>query len=226
MPSGISSIALLTPIVASNAVFSARRATKGVDNLSENPAYGVMNMDIAAGQTFKGTKAAMTLASAGEGAGSAMENIKKVSNSNKFFKGASKIINFTADHINPIICATSGIKVLTADDKVDEASRETLALSAMFGAEACAKRFVGMPYTKKVEGKNVTFERKGLYKKLLSEKQNQALEDFIKTKHSMKYLAGGAKGLMFVGASITGYKLGNMIADYILGERKKSNAAA
>ena len=111
MPSGISSVALLTPIVASNAIFSARRATKGVDNLSDNPVYGVMNMDIAAAQTLKGTKAAMNLASAGEGAGSAMENIKALSKTNKFLNGAGKIINYTADHINPIICLTSGIKL-------------------------------------------------------------------------------------------------------------------
>ena len=226
MPSGISSIALLTPIVASNAVFSARRATKGVDNLSDNPVYGVMNMDIAAGQTLKGTKAAMALASAGEGARSAMENIKAVSKTNKFLTGAGKVINYTADHINPIICLTSGIKVLCADDIVDEAARETLALSTMFGAEAAAKRFIGMPFTKKINGVTKTFEREGLYKKLLSEKQNQALQDLIKTKHSMKYISGAAKGLMFVSASIAGYKLGNFIADSVLGKRKSSNEAA
>lgn len=226
MPSGISSVALLTPIVASNAIFSARRATKGVDNLSDNPVYGVMNMDIAAAQTLKGTKAAMNLASAGEGAGSAMENIKALSKTNKFLNGAGKIINYTADHINPIICLTSGIKVLSADNKVDEAARETLALSTMFGAEALAKRFVGMPFTKKIDGVAKTFEREGLYKKLLSEKQNQALQDLIKTKHSMKYISGATKGLLFVGASIAGYQLGNFIADSILGKRKDSNAAA
>lgn len=226
MPSGISSIALFTPIVASNAIFSARRATKGVDNFSDNPVYGVMNMDIAAGQTLKGTKAAMTLASAGEGAGSAMENIKAVSKTNTFLTGVSKLINYTADHINPIICLTSGIKVLGADDKVDEAARETLSLTTMFGAEAVAKRFIGMPFTKKVDGNAKTFEREGFYKKLLSEKQNRALQDFIKTKRSMKYISGGAKGLMFVSASIAGYKLGNYIADSILGKRERANAAA
>ena len=61
---------------------------------------------------------------------------------------------------------------------------------------------------------------------MLSEKQNQALQDLIKTKHSMKYISGATKGLLFVGASIAGYQLGNFIADSILGKRKDSNAAA
>ena len=31
------------------------------------------------------------------------------------------------------------------------------------------------------------------------------------------------KGLLFVGASIAGYKIGNKIADYILGNKKEQN---
>ena len=63
--SGISGIALTcAPVIASNAIFSARRLDRGIDSIGENPLYGAMNMEIAAGQTFKGTQAATTLASA------------------------------------------------------------------------------------------------------------------------------------------------------------------
>ena len=56
MPAGLSSIALFTPIIASNAIFSARRASRGVEAIDEKPIYGAMNMNIAAGQVFKGLK--------------------------------------------------------------------------------------------------------------------------------------------------------------------------
>ena len=57
MTSGLSSIALFAPAIASNAVFSFRRASRGVDAIDENPIYGMMNMDIAAAQTLKAAKA-------------------------------------------------------------------------------------------------------------------------------------------------------------------------
>ena len=225
--SSISTIALCcAPIAASNAVFSVRRASRGVDAIDENPLYGAMNLDIAAGQTLKGTRAASALAVAADpslakATEGAAESIKNLSRTSKVFNGLGKIVKFTANNINPIICVTSGAKVLGSDDKLDTAARETLALSAMFSAEALAKKAIGMPYVEKGETKarNAYFE-----------KQISAIEDFCSTrklfnKYSLKYAPGIGKGLFFVGASIAGYKLGSLLGNYLLGEQEQKISA-
>lgn len=233
MTSGISAIALFAPVVASNAVFSVRRASRGVDAMAENPVYGAMNMDIAAGQTLKGARAVKALAcvsnpAAEESFSGAADAIRGLSQSNKLLNGVGKIINFTADNINPIICLTSGVKVLGSDDKVDAAARESLALGTMFGSEALAKEILGLSRKKNVNGKKQTVVGDGLYKKnLFLKEQSEAIKDFCETKklfnkYSLKMLPGVAKGLLFVSASIMGYQLGSVIADAILGEKKAS----
>ena len=81
-PSAVSTIALFSPVVASSAVFSARRAKRGAEAIDENPVYGVMNMDIAAGQTLKAARGAQAIAvvtdpTLKEASLSAAETIKK-----------------------------------------------------------------------------------------------------------------------------------------------------
>lgn len=227
MTSSLASIALFAPIVASNAIFSARRASRGIDAMDENPAYALANIDLATAQILKGGRAAKAISVAVNSpvtleSNSAAEAIKTASKTNKLLSGANKVINFTADNINPIICVASGIKVLGSDDKIDTGAREILNLSCMFGAEALAKDFVGLPYSKKVNNKNVMFKREGSYKKLFNKKQIEAIKDLCMTKKYLKYAPGVTKGLFFVGASIGGYKLGEFIGNKILGEQKQS----
>lgn len=229
---GITAIALMSPIVASNAVFSFRRASRGVDAMDENPIYALANMNIAAAQVLKGAravKAASVFAdSALEGNKSAVEFIKQTENLTKtqrclknVGKGFGKVLNFTADHINPFIVATSALKVAGSDDKLDEAARESTRLTCMFTAEAAAKKFIGLPYSaKNAHGEYNNFYKEGAYKKLFNQKQLEAISDFCATKKWTKHAIGGAKGLLFVGASIAGYKLGDMIANSILGKQK------
>ena len=49
------------------------------------------------------------------------------------------------------------------------------------------------------------------------------MQDYAATRKGVKMAIGGAKGLLFVGASIAGYKIGNKIADAVLGEAKSEN---
>lgn len=236
MPSGIQAMGLLAPIVASNAVFSARRASRGVDSISENPVYGAMNMDIAAAQVTKGAKAAKEIAAVSnkdafqvaEGASQAIKNLSKES---KILNCVGKVIGFTADNINPLICVTSGVKVLCSDDdKWDAGAREGFGLGTMFLTERAAKSFFGMPISKKVNGKTVAQAREAIYhNNPFLKAQTAAFKDFCATKKMfnkipLTFLPGAAKGMAFVGASIAGYKLGNMLADAILG--KKETVAA
>ena len=77
-------------------------------------------------------------------------------------------MSFTADHINPLICATGAVKVLTSDDKTDSAIREGLALSTMFASEAAAKKLIGMPKTSKFNPDNCLMEKNILLQKMAS----------------------------------------------------------
>lgn len=239
MSSGIASIALFAPIVASNAVFCARRASRAIDAADENPAYALANVNIAAGQILKGGRAAKAIALASDPSlkvseGGAAEAIKEASKTGKLLKGAGKVINFTAEHINPIIVGTSLLKVAGSDDKIDTYAREATRLTCMFGAEKLAKEFIGMPSIgQDKSGKTVATPKDGLYKKLFSEKQIDAMNKFFLVKKSMaectaaqkalKATPGIAKGLLFVGASIAGWQVGDKIAESILGKEKQAS---
>ncbi len=230
MTSGLA-ISSFMPSIVSSGIFSSRRADKGIDALAaNNPFVSAMNFDVAAGQVANAAKGVANIAressnSVANGIVSAEEAIKNLSKADKFMNGVSKVVNFTADHINPLIVATGAVKVACSDDKAEAFSREALALSAMFGSEALAKRFIGMPKLEKdaVTGKKIAFKREGWYKdsKFLT-KQAEAFKDYCATKKifnkTLKFLPGALKGFAFVSASIAGYSLGLSAADYILKE--------
>ena len=217
----VSSIALFAPVVASNAIFSARRASRGVDAMEENPVLGTMNMAIAGAQVLKGVNAVYEIAkvSDAELSGamkSAADLIKKASDSSKVLKFAGKSIKFIADNINPIICVAGGVKVLGSENKLETGVTEASALGTMFLFENLYKEAMGMPKN----GKAV----KGAYRNNpFLAKQADALKDLCETKKlfnsvSLKALPGALKGLGFVFASIAGYKLGTAIANRCIGK--------
>ena len=222
----VSSLALFTPLVASNAIFSARRASRGVDAMDENPVLGTMNMTIAGAQVLKGVKASaeaarLTSPECNTIIDGTANYIKKLSDKSKIVKYGGKALNFVADNINPIICVAGGVKVLGSDDKADAAIREGLALTTMFIAEDAYKYFTGMPKT--VDGKIVNTT--GSYKKIspFLAKQAEAFKDVCATKKlfnkiSLKTLPGLAKGFGFALASILGYKLGSCTSNLFLGK--------
>ena len=221
MPSPVlAPIALATPIVASNAVFSVRRASRGVDAMDENPIYGIANMNIAIAQILKGIRAASELSP--ELKNSVFNNtvantVKEASKTSKFLKGVGNVVSVTADHINPVIVATGLLKVAGAEDKKTELAAESTRLLCMFSAEAAMKNFIGMPYSEKVNGNVVSKSRKAFYKKLFTHEQMRALKDLKGTTKEAKMIVGAVKGLLFVGASIGGYKFGDLIANKVLG---------
>lgn len=228
MSSGIA-IASFMPSIVSSGIFSSRRANSGADALAQsNPFVAAMNMDIAGGQILNAAKGISAIAkesnsAVATGFNSAEESIKALTKGDKVLNGFGKVLNFTSNYINPLITATGAIKVLTADDKKDAAIREGLGLGTMFAAEAAAKRVIGMPIIKKVNGQRVAVAREGLYKhNPFAAQQVEALNDFCNTKKifnkSLKFLPGLLKGLAFVSASIAGYKLGSTIADTIIEE--------
>ncbi len=261
MTSGLA-ISAFMPSITSGAIFSSRRTNSGVDAMAaHNPFVGAMNLDIAAGQVTNAAKGVANIAKESKAAWangiiSAEESIKALSKGDKVLRGISKVVDFTANNINPLICATGAVKVLTADDKSEAFGKEALALGTMFGAEALAKQFIGMPYNKSYDAQTMTVEKDGLYqtikgkkqlvakegaykinngKVLISrdgwyrnnpfmEKQAVAIKDFSETtklfnKYSLKGLPGILKGLAFVTASISGYKLGAELGETLIGKK-------
>ena len=232
MSACIEKLALCTPVVASCGVFAPRRIVRGIDAMDDNhPLYGTANLVIAGGQTLKGIRAAEDLTKTAH-ITSASDSINAMSNafkgfteSSKFFKLFSKVLNFASDNVNPLICAAGAIKVLGSDDKADAASREILGLGTMFGFEYAAKRILGMPYKAlHLDGTSEMVAREALYhKNPFIEKQVKAFEDYCSTaklfkKISLASVPGALKGIFFVIASITGYKLGGKIASCLLGK--------
>lgn len=134
-----------------------------------NPFVAAMNMDIAGAQVLKAGSGISEITKANNAAiatdiKSAEESIKALSKGNKVVKGIGKVLSYTADHINPIICATGAVKVVTADDKKEAAINEGCGLGTMFASEAAAKRIIGMPIVNKFDNKNMSVEKDGVYK--------------------------------------------------------------
>lgn len=228
MSSGLA-ITSFMPSIVSSSIFSSRRANSGADALSQsNPFVAAMNMDIAGGQVLNAVKGVSAIAkesnnALANGFTSAEESIKALTKGDKVLSGFGKVLNFTSNYINHLITLTGAVKVLTADDKKEAAIRESLGLGAMFTAEAAAKRIIGMPVIKKIDGKRVAVAREGLYKKNpFAAKQVAALKDYCNTKtffnKSLKFLPGMLKGIGFVCASIGGYQLGTALANAIIND--------
>lgn len=235
---GIASIALFAPVIASNAIFSARRASRGVEYIDENPLFAAANFDLAAGQVTKGGRAAKAILLATEPASAiaskgAKNMIQTTSQVGKFFTGIgevlAKVINFTADHINPVIIGGSLLKIVGSEKKAETFGTEAPGVTCMFVTETAAKSFFGLPdFGKNSKGEMVAKPNEAKCKvvmdKIFTKEQNKAIEDFITTRKNMKYVVGGAKGLLFVGASIGGYQLGEKIAKTIIENSKNTDS--
>ena len=102
----------------------------------------------------------------------------------------------------------------------------------MFLAEGITKNTIGMPKIKRENGRIISEPVESLYsihKERIPfiSKQVDALVDYCETKKmfnkiSLKGVPAVMKGLMFVSASILGYKLGNKVADCFLGKKEDS----
>lgn len=216
MTSGLLITALM-PSITSSGIFSSRRANSGADAFAaNNPLIGAMNLDIAGGQVLNAAKGVSNIAKESKGEiakdiVSAEKSIKSMVKGGKVANGIGKVLSFTADNINGLICATSAVKVLCSDDKTDTAVREGLALGTMFASERAAKSFLGMSKTVKYNKDKMQITNDGLYeinkdgKKLIAkngdfqvldnkkvvisrkgnpfvEKQVEALKDYCATK--------------------------------------------
>ena len=169
-------ISAFLPSVTSSGIFSTRRANSAVT--SNNPFVSAMNLDIAGGQALNMAKGVSNIAKYSEHSLSsniisAEESIKNLAKTDKIVGGISKVLNFTADHINPIICATGAVKVACAEDgkRTETAIQEGVALGTMFATEAIAKRAIGIPKSMKYDSNTMSIKLDGIYQTVNGEEK-------------------------------------------------------
>ena len=222
--------------ITKNLIFSTRRTDKAVNN-SENIVVSFGNADVASGQIRNALDAASLLAKDSKigiasGFKGAHAALKTMSDGSAVIKGVGKVIEFTAEHINPVITVVGGAKVITAKDKEEAFIDEAPALLGMFAFEGVTKNVLEMEKRVKdpVTGKKISVKRTSVLKsnpmlKAQSEYIERAIEDYCSTKKlfnkiSLKPLPNIAKGLIFVGMSIGGYEAGKSIGKNINNKRK------
>ena len=232
-------IATFLPSTTSSLIFSTRRANKAVN--SDNIVVTIGNADVASGQVknaLDGMSALSKETKSGLLAGfkGAHEAIKDLSKEGSFFEGAGKVIGFTADHVNPVITAVSGVKVLCSDDKESALIEEGCALGGMFAFEGAAKNILELPKIEKdkITGEKISKPRVAFYKsnamlKTQSAKMEKAVQEYCSTKKlfnkiSLKGAPAVAKGLTFVTASISGWALGEKAGNKINELRKEKSS--
>ena len=75
-----------------------------------------------------------------KGTKSAVNAFKTVAQNDKIFNGISKGVKFASENVNPLIVVSSGINVMTSDDKQTAAITEAGNLAGMFAMEGWMKK--------------------------------------------------------------------------------------
>lgn len=86
----------------------------------------------------------------GKGASVAVDAMSALSNSNSIFKEASKFINWSSQHINPLLTVAAGVRVVKSDDKKSALIKEGLSMSTMFLGEEVTKNLINKSGIKKL----------------------------------------------------------------------------
>lgn len=116
-----------------------------------------------------------------------LDTSETIAKSDKFYRGLSKTVKFAADHVNPLIVASSGLKVALADkdERKDTIIKETGCLSAMFLGEGLMKKHMDKILVKLPVGKK-----------------------WLPIIKGVAFVAGS------IGSSTLGYKAGEIAAKY------------
>lgn len=79
---------------------------------------------------------------------------EQIAKTDKLFNGVSKIVKFASDNVNPLIAASSGVKVILADDKKSAFLTEGGCIAGMFLGEGWMKKNLeGLLTSMKITGK-------------------------------------------------------------------------
>lgn len=161
---------------------------------------------VVVGQTARVVENISTLDNKiGKSAKSALEAFKMAAQDEKVLQYAGKAVKFASDNINPLICISTGIKVLAAEDKESALVTNGTALASMFAVEHLMKKHMDeIPKLKCFEGiaeKVMKFSSKNKYTK--------AIPSII-------------SGIAFVVGSCTAYSAGEKFGNLLMGEKGKA----
>ena len=173
--------------VISSAIFCAR----SVDKAENNGQFG--RWAVAAGQAKKVADYVVTLDnSIGKTTHTAVKALETASKGEKLLQYGGKALNFAAEHVNPLICVSSGIDVLMADDKESALIKNVCGLGAMFAVENTMKNHL-----------DDVVKIKGI------DKIAKKIMEFAKIHKCEKGLPAIVHGAAFVLGSCTAYNIGN-----------------
>lgn len=77
-----------------------------------------------------------------------LNTLDDIAKTDKVFGGLTKAVKFASDHVNPLIIASSGVNVLTSDDKKSAIITEAGCLAGMFMGEGWMKKNLDRLLTK------------------------------------------------------------------------------
>ena len=189
-----------------SAIFSGR-------NVDKTAKGDFVRGAVAAGQARNAIGAVATSNGViGKAASAGVKSFDSLAKAHTALGYTAKAVNIASKYINPLLCLSGGVKVLKADDKKSEAIKQTLALGTMFSFEKTAKAFM-TPSGRTFLSKFGISSQKGLFKHVM--RAFEALDKLAGTNRWTKILIPMAKGLTYVGLSMTGYSLGSKISDKI-----------
>ncbi len=136
---------------------------------------------------------------------SAVSVFEELAKTSKAVDYAGKCLKFTADNVNPLICASGALKVAMSDDKLNTGIVELAALSTMFTGEGLMKEYFNDVFSEKNISK--ICEKSAGFKHL-----KPIAEAIEKGKFSGK-IASILKGVVFVGGSMASYFVGQKLGE-------------
>lgn len=186
----------------SSAIFCVRNIDKAETQSKPTRGY------IAAGQGAKVIDYVAKLDNkVGKTAKTALEALQKVARNEKLVEYAGKAIDFASKNINPLICFSAGMDVLTSDDKESALVTNATALGAMFGVEHLMKKHLD-------EIPKMDF-MKGISEKVMK---------FAKENKCEGKLPAILHGVAFVIGSCTAYSVGEKFGSLLLGKKEVKDA--
>ena len=190
-------------------IFCARNGKK-----VENGEIG--RFPVAIGQANKFVNSVVNLDNAiGKGTKAAVDAFKLAAKGDKLLDYAGKGVKFASEHINPLICVSSGINILTSDDKTATFLQQAPALTTMFSVEKLMKKYMD---SDKNEAK-----LKKWADELLKFAEEKGLGKFSTT--TLGKLPAILKGTLFVIGSVSAYsagqKFGNLLVSKVESEKSE-----
>jgi len=197
----------------SNVIASTLFCIRNTDKV-ENGDVG--RVPVAIGQARNVVNSVMSFDNAiGKTAQTAVDAFNLASKNEALLKYAGKAINSVGENINPLICVSSGFKVLNSDEPASAFVQQSSALAGMFTVEHLMKKHLENGITKSIEKISALKDKKGF------EKIFKTAADFIEKHKLQGKLPKALYGALFVVGSCTAYTMGEKFGNLLTSEIKK-----